>query len=73
MTIENFINSEELKAIVDDYRAMCLWSMDEGFMPKDERQLAVLAESLERYGDMSAYRKAGRIREWLSHRSNAAY
>lgn len=73
MTIEDIISSGECKAIVDDYRAMCLWSMDEDFSPKNARQLALVAENLERYGDMSAYRKAGRIREWLSHRSSPAY
>ena len=73
MTIEDIISSVECKAIVDDYRTMCFWSMDEGFFPKNERQLVLIAENLERYGDMSAYRKAGKIREWLSHCSSPAY
>ena len=69
MTIEEIVNSKELRSLIDDYRGMCLWNFAEDFMPKDEQQVLFAVEALENYGDMNAYRKAGRIREWLSQAS----
>ena len=63
------MNSKELRSLIDDYRGMCLWNFAEDFMPKDEQQVLFAVEALENYGDMNAYRKAGRIREWLSQAS----
>ena len=42
-------------------------------MPENERQLHIAIENLERYGDMEAYRRAGRIKKWLSQISSPAY
>ena len=52
---------------------MCFWFMDRDFRPKDAAGLKIVVENLEHYGDMAAYRRAGRIREWLSRVSSPAY
>ena len=72
MTIKDILSKDEVRSVVDDYRGMCFWSMAEDFTPRDARQLLLVAENLERYGDMAAYRHAGRIREWLSQISSPA-
>jgi hypothetical protein len=64
------ISFADVCAMVDDYRSMCFWNMAEDFKPKNASHLKLVAERLENYGDMVAYRFAGRIREWLSQNSN---
>ncbi len=65
MSIEEIVNSKALKTVVEDYRSMCFWNMDENFFPHDEREVFLVIDNLERYGDMKAYRIAGEIRKWL--------
>ena len=65
MTEEEIVNSKELKSVVEDYRSMCFWNFAEDFMPKDRRQVFLALDTLERYGNMDAYRRAGEIRQWL--------
>ena len=72
MTIKEILSKDEVRSVVDDYRGMCFWNMAEDFTPQDARQLRLVVENLERYGDMAAYRRAGRIREWLSQISSPA-
>jgi hypothetical protein len=73
MVIEDILSSDEVRSVVDDYRSMCFWFMDRDFRPKDAAGLKIVVENLEHYGDMAAYRRAGRIREWLSQVSSPAY
>ncbi len=65
MSIEEIVNSEALRAAVDDYRSMCFWNMDENFFPGDRREVLLALDNLEKYGDMKAYRLAGELRKWL--------
>ncbi|MBR0197606.1 MAG: hypothetical protein IJQ34_05695 [Kiritimatiellae bacterium] len=64
MSIEDIANSDEFRSLVEDYRDTCLWFMKDAFHPKDARQLECILSSIESYGDMAAYKKAGRIRQW---------
>ena len=73
MTVEEIMEKEDIRSTVENCRSMCLWSLSEDFMPKTAEQLLVLADNMERYGDLSAYRKAGRIRKWLSQSSSPEY
>ena len=65
MTIEEIVNSKELRSLIDDYRGMCLWYADEKLYPKDRQQVEWILTAIESYGDMAAYKRAGRIRQWL--------
>jgi hypothetical protein len=73
MTLNEILNDEELRSLIDKYRSVCFWNFADDFMPKNERQLHVAIDNLERYGDMEAYRRAGRIKKWLSQISSPAY
>ena len=66
MTIQEILTGDELRSLIDKYRSVCFWNFADDFMPENERQLLVAIENLERYGDMEAYRRAGRIKKWLS-------
>ena len=65
MTIEEIANSKEFRSLVKDYRGMCLWFANDVLHPKTRLQLEQVLSSIEANGDMSAYKKAGRIRQWL--------
>ena len=70
MTVDEIIRTPEWRSLLDDYRTMCFWNVAEDFLPQNERQLLFALDNLERYGTLDAYRRAGRIREWLSHASS---
>lgn len=65
MAIAEIISSEKLRTLIEDYRSMCLWSFPEDFKPTNRDQVMMALEAVERYGDLSAYRRAGEIRQWL--------
>ena len=73
MTKTDSISMADVCAMVDDYRSMCFWNMADDFRPQNVGQLKLVAERLENYGDMVAYRFAGRIREWLSQNFSHQY
>lgn len=52
-------------SVVEDYRSMCFWNLAEDFLPRTPTDLALVAENLEKYGDLKAYKIAGEIRKWL--------
>ena len=73
MTKTDNISMADVCTMVDDYRGMCFWNMADDFKPQNDGQLKLVAERLEKYGDMVAYRFAGRIREWLSQNFSHQY
>lgn len=60
----------EIRTLVDEYRAACLWFLREDYYPagRDEA-LRVLAQ-IERHADRDGFVRAGRLRQWLSRPSS---
>ena len=73
MLEKGMISMADVCAMVDDYRGMCYWNMADDFKPQNDRHLKLVAERLENYGDLYAFKFAGRIREWLSRNSNPQF
>lgn len=65
MTIEDIVKSPEYRSVVADYRDTCLWFANDASAPKDRLQLEQVLSSIEANGDMSAFKRTGRIRRWL--------
>ena len=65
MSIQEIVESDTVKSVMESYRSMCFWSYPEDFLPRDRSQLLMALDSLERYGDAEAYCQAGEIRRWL--------
>ena len=64
--------AESINRLVDEYRTRCLWFLRPDYYPATrEEQLSVLGY-VERYGDVMAFRRAARLRQWLLHPYNAA-
>jgi hypothetical protein len=57
-------------ALVDRYRAACLWFLDPDYYPRSRNEVLRVLEDLQRYGDLEAFRAAGSIRQWLSSTSS---
>ena len=65
MTVEEIAKSDEFRSVVEDYRDSCLWFAGDALHPKDSVQLECILSSIETNGDLAAYRRVGRIRQWL--------
>ena len=61
---------EELRSLVDEYRARCLWFLRPDLYPETRDQALRMLGYIERYGDREAFLRAGRIRQWLSQTSS---
>lgn len=61
---------DELREIVDEYRTRCLWFLRPDLYPETRDQALRMLGYIERYGDLEAFRRAGRIRLWLSQSSS---
>ena len=66
MSFSEVIGSEDYKSVVRDYRQTCLWFVNDAYHPKDEVQLEQVLSAIESNGDMAAFKRVGRIRQWLS-------
>jgi hypothetical protein len=70
MNVENRA-VEEVNALTDEYRARCLWFLRPDYYPRSTEERLQILSYIERYGDREAYRKAAKVRRWLSHPSSA--
>jgi hypothetical protein len=61
---------DELRGLVDEYRTRCLWFLRPDLYPETRDQALRMLRYIERYGDLEAFRRAGRIRQWLSQNSS---
>jgi hypothetical protein len=61
----------ELRRLVDDYRARCLWFLREDYYPATPEERTRVLSLIERHGDHAALRRVAEVRRWLSHPSSA--
>ena len=73
MTVEEIIKTPEYISVVDDYKDVCLWFSPECYHPHTGVQLEQILTSIERNGDVNAYKRVGRIRKWLSPNFKPTY
>lgn len=73
MTVEEIIRTDEYQSVVNDYRDVCLWFANGVERPCNEVQLEQVLSSIETYGDVNAFKRTGRIRQWLSPHFNPKY
>lgn len=62
---------ETLHALVDDYRARCLWFLRQDYYPESLAEAIRVLDAIERHGDVAGFRRAAEVREWLLPTSNA--
>jgi hypothetical protein len=65
------VAEKAVDALIDEYRARCLWFLRPDYYPTTTEERLRLLGYIERHGDLQAYRRASPLRQWLSRRSNA--
>ena len=56
----------ELRRLVDEYRAMCLWFLREDYYPETHEERERILTLIGQHGDLRAFRRVARMRTWLS-------
>ena len=62
---------EAIRELIDEYRDRCLWFLRSDYYPTSPEEAEEVLQYIERYGDLGAFRRAARIRPWLSPHSSA--
>ncbi len=63
--------THEIDELVDQYRGQCLWFLRPDYYPRTlDEQLRIL-DTIQRYGDRTAFQKAAEARQWLLQQSSA--
>lgn len=65
MKVEDIAKTDEYRSLIDDYRDTCLWFASNAAKPADRLQIEQVLCAVESNGDLAAYKRAGRIRQWL--------
>lgn len=62
---------DSVNALVDEYRARCLWFLRADYYPQTLADACRVLDYIERHGDAEAFQKAATLRQWLLQNSNA--
>jgi hypothetical protein len=60
-----------LRQLVDEYRHRCLWFLRRDYYPSTLSEAERVLDAIQRHGDRDGFRRAERIRQWLSRPSSA--
>ncbi len=60
----------ELRALVDEYRARCLWYFREDYYPQTLSEAARVLSAIEKHGDVEGFKRAATLRQWLLKNSS---
>jgi hypothetical protein len=67
---EEFSN-RAIDTLVERYRSRCLWFLRPDFYPTTDAERLRVLDYIGRYGDVDAFQRAARLKQWLLQRSNA--
>ncbi len=65
------IHESEVRTLVDSYRTQCLWFLREDFYPENAEEAVRVLQQIERNADLEGFRRAARLRAWLSPTTSA--
>jgi hypothetical protein len=60
----------ELRRLVDDYRARCLWFLKEDYYPGTSSERERILTLITQHGDQRAFQRVAELRTWLSQHSS---
>lgn len=64
------MDAAALDRFIDEQRSRCLWFLRERYYPRTATERLRVLDSIERHGDLEAFRRARAFRAWLSQASN---
>jgi len=56
---------EALRRLVDEYRSRCLWFLGPEYYPATTDEALRVLESIQRHGDLDAFKQAGELKRWV--------
>jgi hypothetical protein len=71
MAPEELTGDEAIRQLVDEYRGRCLWFLRPDYYPETHEEALRVLDSIQRHGDVGAFRRAGELKRWVSATSNA--
>jgi hypothetical protein len=60
-----------LRELVDEFRERCLWFLRHDYYPATIEEAQRVLDAIQRHGNRDGFRRAARIRQWLSLPSSA--
>ena len=60
-----------LRSLVDEYRDRCLWFLRPDYYPATIAEAERVLDAIQRHGDRDGFRRAEKVRQWLSQPSSA--
>ncbi len=66
------VAASALQALIDEYRARCLWFLEPDYYPATQAEALRVLDAIERHGDRAAFQRSSEIRQWLLQSSSAA-
>ena len=73
MTVQEIVQTPQFRSVVADYRDTCLWYLRTDVPPENDIQLEQVLSAIENHGDLEAFKRVGRIRQWLPRGSRPRY
>lgn len=61
-----------IDALVDECRVRCLWHLRPDYHPRTDAERLRVLSAIQQRADLATYRRAGRLKAWLSRTSSAA-
>jgi hypothetical protein len=58
-------------ALVDECRVRCLWFLRSDYYPRTDVERLRVLTAIQQRADLDRYRRAGRLKAWLSRNSSA--
>jgi hypothetical protein len=71
MTSTELQGGDALRQLVDEYRGRCLWFLRPDYHPETTEEVLRVLGSIQRHGDVDAFRRAGEFKRWALASSNA--
>ena len=62
----------QISELADEYRTQCLRHMRREFYPETDRQELTMFDCIQMYGDVYAFRRAGKLKAWLLQNADSA-
>ena len=66
-------SASALYALVDEYRERCLWFLRKDYYPATRAEALRVLDSIQRQGDVEAFRRAADLRQWLLRHSSETF
>ena len=64
--------AREVDELIDECRSTCLWYQRPDYYPRTDPERWRILDAIQKHADLATFRRAGRLKEWLSQLSSGA-